>query len=124
MATVLVVDDHPDLCDVIARIRRRSGFAAECVQDGEAALDFDRATPPGLVILDVMMPGLSGFDVLAAMRADPATAGVPVVMYSAVSDPVARVRAMSLGAREYLLKARTGFEELRTAVERYAGPPQ
>ena len=124
MSTVLVVDDHPDLCDVLTRILRRSGFAAECVSDGAAALDFVRETPPRLVILDVMMPGLSGFDVLIALRSDPATAGIPVVMYSAVSDPAARERAVALGAREYLLKGRTNLDEIRGTVARYAGPPQ
>ena len=120
MAHILVVDDHPDLGTVVARMLRHGGHEAACVLDGEAALDHVRATPTSLVILDVMMPGLDGFDVLAEMRADPRTRAVPVVMYSARSDAAARRRAMELGAQDYLVKSDVTYEQLRAVVERYA----
>jgi putative two-component system response regulator len=72
--------------------------------------------------MDVMMPGMSGLDVLTAVRADPATAGVPVVMYSAVTDPAVRRRAMDLGAVDYLVKSRASYDELQATVDRYSVP--
>ncbi|MDB5296102.1 MAG: diguanylate cyclase [Phycisphaerales bacterium] len=122
MSTVLVVDDHPDQCSMLGRLLRHAGHDATCVTDGPAALDFTFASRPDLVLLDVMLPGLSGYDVLAALRADARTQGVPVVMYSALSDPGARQRALDLGAQEYLVKALTGFEQLAATVERLATP--
>jgi DNA-binding response OmpR family regulator len=98
MAHILVVDDHPDLATVVARLLARSGHDAACADDGQSALDHVRTTPTAMVILDVMMPGLDGFDVLREMRADPRTRGVPVVMYSARGDPAAKRRAADLGA--------------------------
>lgn len=122
MAAVLVVDDQPDLCTVLVRLLRLCGYDAASAEDGEAALDFVRATPPALVILDVMMPGMNGFDVLAALRADPRTTGLPVVMYSALNDPASRRQAMALGAQDYLVKSMAGYEELRQVIARFAGP--
>ena len=123
MATVLVVDDHPDLCELLARLLRLGGHAAACSTDGAEALDLVRREPPGLVVLDVMMPGMSGLDVLAALRADPETAAVPVVMYSAFADPAARRKALALGAADYLVKGWASYDELRAAVDRFAVQP-
>jgi CheY-like chemotaxis protein len=122
MAAILVVDDNPDLCDMLVRLLRLSGFAAAGVEDGAAALDAVRTTPPSLVILDVTMPGMDGFDVLRALRDDPVTAGVPVVMYTALNDASARGRAMAMGAQDYLVKGATTFHALSAVVGRYAGP--
>ena len=91
--------------------------------DGAEALEHVRREPPGLVVLDVMMPGMSGLDVLAALRADPETAAVPVVMYSALADPAARRTALALGAADYLVKGRASYDELRAAVDRFAVQP-
>jgi CheY-like chemotaxis protein len=121
MAAILVVDDNPDLCDVLVRLLRLSGFAAAGVDDGAAALHAVRATPPALVILDVSMPGMDGFEVLRELRGDPGTAAVPVVMYTALNDPSARGRALALGAQDYLVKGATTFDRLAAVVGRYAG---
>ena len=124
MGTVLVVDDQPDLCTALVRLLKLSGHDAAAALDGESALEFVRATPPGLVILDAMMPGISGFDVLQALRADPRTQALPVVMFSALSDPAVRARAMALGAQDYLVKSVASYDDLSATVERYVGPPQ
>lgn len=122
MAVVLVVDDQPDLCTVMVRLLRHCGYDARCAEDGRAALEFIQETPAtALVILDVMMPGMSGFEVLQALRADPQTTRLPVVMYSALNDPTSRRQAMELGAQDYLVKSMAGYEELKQVIARYAG---
>jgi len=122
MANVLVVDDYPDLCQVLTRLLRADGHAAAGVVDGAAAIDFVRRSPPDVVLLDVAMPGLSGLDVLAAIRDDPDLAGTAVLMYTASVDPEARATAMRLGAQDYLVKSVTPFDELSEAVRRYVPP--
>jgi CheY-like chemotaxis protein len=122
MATVLVVDDHEDLADLLARTLRAMGHAADAVVDGAAAVEYVRASPPELVLLDVMMPGTDGFQVLATLQGDPATAGVPVVMYSAVADRSARDAALRLGARAYLVKSTATLADIEAAVAQHAAP--
>lgn len=118
MATVLVVDDYPDACQMLARLLKAMGHTADVALDGEAALEYVRAAPPAVVFLDVMMPGLDGYGVLAALRADPATAAVPVVMYTAHGSPDARARAMALGADDCLVKGVATLEDIERAVDR------
>jgi CheY-like chemotaxis protein len=122
MASVLVVDDHPDLGPVLTRLLQRAGHDAEFVSDGQAALDYARNQRPVLMILDVMMPGMTGFDVLRILRQDPAMNGLSVVMYSALNDPATRAKALELGAQDYLVKAQASFDMLKSVVERYAPP--
>src|SRR5690349_3581461 len=103
MAKVLIVDDHDDICRVMARLVRRAGHEAEYVTGGEAALEYLRAAGaplPDLVILDVMMPRVDGLQVLRAVREDERTAGVPVVMFSAMSDARFQERALNCGASD------------------------
>lgn len=120
MATVLVADDEYDLCTVLSRMVRLFGYSVECVDCGELALEAVRRDRPDLVILDLMMPDMTGFDVLRQLRADPALDGVAVVMYTALSDPRTRQTAAELGAAEFLVKSHVGFEEMRRVVDRYA----
>lgn len=124
MAHVLVVDDAPDLADVVAKLLRRAGHAVSTAEDGEAALAAlaDGPTAPAfdVVLLDVMMPGADGFEVLRTVRADPRTAGLPVVMFSAVDDRRSRRRAAELGAQDYLVKGSASYEDLIDTVARHA----
>ena len=121
MADVLVVDDEPTVCRTLARLFRCEGFDAACATGGEEALRLLGANGngtgrPKLIVLDVMMPGTDGMEVLSRVRADASTASIPVVMYSAVDDEETRQRAMLLGARGYVAKA-GGFEPLYRQVE-------
>ena len=121
---VLVVDDFVDTCLVFARLIRRMGHDASCVHSGADALATLRDRPCSLVLLDLMMPGMSGFDVLRAMRDDPSLADVPVVVCSAAERATAWPEAEALGARDYLLKADAAFlPQLEALVRTYAGPP-
>ena len=113
MANVLVVDDQPDLCNVLVRVLRHLGHEADCRYDGPSALERVQAEPrPDVVILDVMMPGMDGMEVLKRVKGDPATTDTRVVMYSALTDPQYRDRSLRLGARDYWVKAQVDFAAL------------
>jgi CheY-like chemotaxis protein len=121
MPDVLVVDDEPTVCRTLARLFRCEGHDAACATGGEEALRLLGANGhgtgmPRLIVLDVMMPGTDGMEVLTRVRSDERTAQIPVVMYSAVDDEETRRRAMQLGAQGYVAKA-GGFEPLYRHVE-------
>lgn len=118
MSRILVVDDNADICLAMMRLLRSLGYEVESAYDGEAALAAVRARRPDLVILDVMMPKLDGFDVLARIKSDAARADVPVVMFSARQDPEAKQAAIQRGAADFWLKGAFDFNELgpRTAA--------
>jgi len=122
MARVLVVHDNEELCVVLTRLLRHLGHDASHLSDGSEALEQLRQGPalPDLVILDVMMPGLSGYDVLRAVRGDPELCKVPVVMYSALSDANSRQLALQLGAQDYLVKNQVTYDGLEAVVARCA----
>ena len=101
---ILVADDNTDMRDYVTRLLRERGWAVEAVGDGAAALETARAHPPDLVLSDVMMPGLDGFALLDALRRDPGTAAVPVMLLSARAGEEARVEGAKSGAADYLVK--------------------
>lgn len=118
MATVLVVDDNPDACRVMARLVQKCGHDGVYATSGPHALAFVGSHPVGLVLLDNMMPGMDGMQVLSRLRANPATAAVPVVMWSAVADPGFIERARREGATDYWVKAAFDYGELPSMLER------
>jgi signal transduction histidine kinase len=100
---ILVADDNADMRDYLRRILG-SRWQVEVVADGAAALASARASPPDLILSDVMMPELDGFALLRALRADDRTRHLPVVMLSARAGEEARVEGLGAGADEYLVK--------------------
>jgi putative two-component system response regulator len=115
MGTVLVVDDSPELCKVVARLFRAAGHHASCALDGPSALRMLEADAFEAVVLDVSMPGMDGFAVLERMQADPKLSELPVVMYTAIAEAGAAKRALDLGAREVVPK-RGNWQELYSHV--------
>jgi class 3 adenylate cyclase len=101
---VLVVDDDPDMVGFLARLLQSEGMAVEIAADGASALSLVGATPPDLVLLDVMMPGASGFDVCRQLKGDEATALIPVVLVTSLEDSESRVRGIEAGADDFLSK--------------------
>ncbi|HET9624795.1 MAG TPA: ATP-binding protein [Kofleriaceae bacterium] len=101
---VLVVDDNADMRDYVTRLLREHGWQVDAARDGGAALRQVRAAPPDLVLTDIMMPEVDGFALLRALRDDPVTALVPVVMLSARAGEEARVDGLAAGADDYLVK--------------------
>jgi signal transduction histidine kinase/ActR/RegA family two-component response regulator len=100
---LLIADDNADMRDYMVRLLGGS-YELQVVADGTAALAAARSDPPDLVITDVMMPGLDGFALLAALRADRATAAVPVIVLSARAGQDAVVEGLTAGADDYLVK--------------------
>jgi DNA-binding response OmpR family regulator len=102
---VLVADDEPDIRLLVEVAVRRSGARlVASLGDGAAALAAARAERPDVVLLDVSMPGLSGLEVCAALRADPATAGATILLLSAGASPEEVSRGLAAGADTYLPK--------------------
>ena len=100
---VLVADDNADMRKYIVRLLAQR-YRTEAVPDGESALAAARARVPDLILTDVMMPRLDGFGLLQALRADPLTSGVPVIMLSARAGEESRIDGMQEGAVDYLVK--------------------
>ncbi|MGY1741509.1 MULTISPECIES: SpoIIE family protein phosphatase [unclassified Blastococcus] len=100
---VLVADDNADMRDYLLRLLTPR-YAVTAVADGRAALDAARDAPPDLVVSDVMMPELDGMELLAALRADPRTSRVPVLLLSARAGEEAAVEGLAAGADDYLVK--------------------
>src|SRR5664279_4377477 len=121
MPRILVVDDEPHIVDVIRAYLVREGHAVDIAHDGDAALASARSNAPDLVILDVMLPRRSGFEVLRELRAT--GAGAAVVMLTARDDVIDRVAGLETGADDYVTKpfeprklvARVGAVLRRTA---------
>ncbi len=102
---VLVVDDEPDNRQVLRTLLRlKGGYAVDEAEDGETALSRIGAAPPDLILLDVMMPGIDGFDVCRRLKADDATANIPVVLLTARGDVPSKVRGLEFGADDYITK--------------------
>jgi CheY-like chemotaxis protein len=103
-ARILVVDDVEDNREVLRRRLKRQGYDVACAESGQAALDLLGSAPFDLMLLDVLMPGLDGYEVLERAKSDPATNHVPVIMISALDDVASVVRCIERGAEDYLPK--------------------
>ena len=118
--TVLIIEDEADAAELFAEMMRVSGFRVLKTSSSAPALSLVASEKPDLVILDIMMPEVSGLDILREMRQDPGLAGIPVVVVSAKSMPADIKTGMEAGASTYLTKP-VGFLELKEAVERALG---
>jgi DNA-binding response OmpR family regulator len=98
---VLVVDDDPNVSDVVSRYLEREGFLVESVSDGRAALDRAIAGAPDLVVLDLMLPGMPGAEVCWRLRG---ATSVPIIMLTAKSEEHDRIAGLDLGADDYVTK--------------------
>jgi len=125
MANVLIVDDDVDGCRPLARLLEVAGHRPFFVHDGRAALSLLDQLRPDMILLDVMMPGLNGIDVLKTIRSHPKHRDLPVVVFSALSDEETRTAALASGAQEYLVKSQADFEQIRACIESHIGiePP-
>jgi DNA-binding response OmpR family regulator len=100
---ILVVEDHPTMREAMRLVLEGEGFAIDEASDGETALAMVRSDPPDLVFLDLNIPGVSGTDVLRALKGDPATSEVRVIIVTATGEE-GRERVIRMGADEYFTK--------------------
>ncbi len=101
---ILAVDDNPINVELIMDIAESAGWQVESAYDGPSALTHIRQNPPDLVLLDVNMPGMTGYEVCARIKGDPATAYIQVIMLTAMGDIDHRVEGLAAGADDYLTK--------------------
>jgi DNA-binding response OmpR family regulator len=101
---VLLIEDEPNIIEAISFILSRDGWTVHTHADGVTAAARVRSLPPDLVILDVMLPGRSGFDILRDLRSTPETATLPVMMLTARGQTKDRDLAMALGATHFMTK--------------------
>ena len=101
---ILIVDDEPDALELVAFNLRQAGYDVSSAADGAEALQKARASLPGLIVLDVMLPELDGLEVCKALRRDLATARIPIIMLTAKAGEIDRVLGLELGADDYLTK--------------------
>ncbi len=127
MATILIVDDEAHILELTRLYLEKEGFAVETAADGLTALQRAQAEPPSLVILDVMMPRLDGFQVLQELRANPATRDLPVLVLTAKElTPEERRRLAESAQRVILKEARSVtslLDQVRTALAAYRDGP-
>ncbi len=101
---ILVVDDEPDLSELLAYNLHRAGYETRVAPNGRVALDLAATFKPDLIVLDVMMPELSGVEVAERLRRDKTTARIPIVMLTARTDEVDELKGLASGADDYVTK--------------------
>jgi len=104
MSRILVVEDEKDIADLIAHSLQRAGHTVELLGSGHGAVARVKESAPDLIVLDLMLPGMDGLLVCQALRADPATAAVPIIMLTARGEESDRIAGLELGADDYLTK--------------------
>ena len=101
---ILVVDDNPTNLAVISQALRTEGWQVRIAVDGEDALNKVAQNPPELILLDVQMPGIDGFEVCKQLKTDEATSDIPIIFMTALSDTDSKVKGLALGAVDYIAK--------------------
>ena len=118
--TILVVDDEPDVITFLQRALESEGFTVIPAYDGLAALDIADTDKPDLILLDIMMPMMSGYDVCRQLKSNPQTKMIPIICVTSAQSPDTRNKARDAGAQALLLKPFT-TEELIAQVRRQVG---
>ena len=114
-ARILVVDDEERNRRLLVAMLEAEGYTAPEAADGAQALELARQQPPDIILLDIMMPGMDGYEVARALKADAATKAIPVVMVTALDDHESRLRGLEAGAEEFVTKP-VDRNELRIRV--------
>ena len=104
MTRILVVEDDRDIAELIAHYIEKAGWQPQIAASGSEGLTQARQKPPDCLVLDVMLPGMDGLEVCRALRTDPTTAGIPIIMLTARADETDRIVGLELGADDYLAK--------------------
>jgi DNA-binding response OmpR family regulator len=127
MPRALVVEDDPDIAALIDRYLQKAGFATDVVHSGRDVVAMVRKRLPDILILDLMLPDVDGFDICRALRSDPATAAIPIIMVTAKAEESDRIGGLELGADDYLTKPFSPNElvaRVRALLRRARGPAE
>jgi DNA-binding response OmpR family regulator len=104
MSRILVAEDDPDIASLLAHYLQKAGFEADVVTSGREVVPHIRKTPPDLLLLDLMLPGVDGLEVCRAVRSDQNTASIPIIMVTAKGEESDRIVGLELGADDYITK--------------------
>ncbi len=118
MATVMIVDDDQMNRELLETVMKRAGYIVIAHNSGEAALEHLPTAAVDIVLCDVRMNGIDGFETCAAIKADAATASIPVIIFSALDDTAERLRAQQVGASAYVNKMQ-GWQALVEQVRAF-----
>lgn len=121
MSKVMVVEDDASLREIYSIRITADGYDVVSAGDGEEALAVAVREKPDLILSDVMMPKISGFDMLDILRSTPETANIKVIMMTALSSDDQRARGERLGANRYLVKSQVGIEDVVNAIHEVLG---
>ncbi len=103
-ALILIVDDNPKNIQLIGALLDKASYRLSIADSGIKALNISVLEPPDLILLDIMMPEMNGFETLGRLKADPKTRDIPVIFLSALTDTVNKVEGFRLGAVDYITK--------------------
>jgi twitching motility two-component system response regulator PilH len=117
MAKILIVDDSPTELHVLAKILQQAGHEALTAADGEAGIAVAKAHGPDAILMDVVMPGINGFQATRKLSRDPKTQHIPVVMVTTKDQDTDREWGLRQGAKGYLIKPVDGRELLQKLTE-------
>ncbi len=117
---VLIVDDNQDAIHILSAVLKRGGYTVSIAKNGAEAIEKVHQEHPALVLLDIMMPKMDGFEVCQEIKGNAETSGIPILMITARKDPESRKRGLEVGASEYLVKPIHPAEVLRK-VQEYLG---
>ena len=102
--TILIVDDSPTEIHVLRKMLEKAGYTVVSSSDGESGIEDARKIRPDLILMDVVMPGLNGFQATRKLSSDPVTAEIPIIMVTTKDQETDRAWGLRQGAREYLVK--------------------
>lgn len=119
---ILLIEDDPLMSDLYRNIFELEGYIVNVAADGQDGLDQAKATNPDLILLDIMMPKMDGFQVLAYLKTNPDTSGIPVVILSNLADTQKVDHALQNGAAKYIIKSDHNPDEVVKIVEEVLAP--
>lgn len=119
--SVMIIEDEPDAAELFAEMMRLNGYRVLKTYSGKPAMELISQQRPDLIIMDIMMPDISGLDVLHSLRADPALAAIPVVIVSAKASDADIRTGLEAGASVYLTKP-VAYMDLKNAVDGLVKP--
>ena len=117
-ANILIADDKPSNLKLLVKVLARRGYRTQTVVSGKLALQAARAAPPDLILLDIKMPEMDGYEVCELLKADAALKDIPVIFISVLDEAIDKVKALRVGGVDYVTKP-FQFEEVYARVESY-----
>jgi len=116
---VLLIEDDPFLGSLLGNRLKRDGLDVVIAKNGSEAMKSIKAEAPALILMDLILPGKSGFEIMEEIKADPQIPKIPVVIISNLGQEADIARGRELGAVEYIVKARTSIDELVSKIKSY-----